>query len=254
MYISPQFLDLSILAVAPVTVQIDWFEQLAKGGWVIWVQGALVVALGAIVVERLMTLRTKNFVPPKLPDAVLKASRAGDGAKIVALCKKQPSTYSEALLFAMDHRDSKPDDLSNGIRDIASAGIEAEYEKLAGLSLIAATAPLLGLLGTMIGMIESFQLVALFGDEGGASLLADSIAKALITTAVGLIIALPSLFMHHFFKRRLQDITRELEKALTAIHREWFLSRGKSPGTGIESAVTADSDEPLPHEAPLVRS
>lgn len=226
-------LDL-LLAAGPVTVQIDWFEQLAKGGWVIWVQGALVVALVAIVIERLLALRACHFLPTGLPAKVLAASRSGDGGAITTLCRRHPSTYSDAILFAMNHRDSEPAALSEGIRDIASGRIDAEYEKLAGLSLIAATAPLLGLLGTMIGMIESFQLVALFGDEGGASLLADSIAKALITTAVGLIIALPALFMHHFFKRKIQEISRKLEIALTEIHREWFLLK-------------------TPHESPAVR-
>lgn len=212
-------------------------EQLAIGGWIIWVQGALVVALVAIGIERILSLRAERFIPKGLPEGVLKASAEGDGEKVVTLCKKQPSTYSEALLFAMDHRHSNPDDLSNGIRDIAGARIDAEYEKLAGLSLIAATAPLLGLLGTMIGMIESFQLVALFGDEGGASLLADSIAKALITTAAGLIVALPALFMHHFFKRRLQEISRKLEKALTDLHRQWFLKKDSGSSSAVSSAV-----------------
>lgn len=237
---------LTLLAASPVRVQIDWMEQLAIGGWIIWVQGALVVGLVAIGIERAMALRTSRFIPPGLPAAVLKASAEGDGAKVVALCKRQPSTYSEALVFAMGHRHSNPEDLSNGIRDVAGTSIDAEYEKLAGLSLIAATAPLLGLLGTMIGMIEAFQLVALFGDEGGASLLADSIAKALITTAVGLIVALPALFMHHFFKRRLQEISRKLEKSLTDLHRQWFLTRSSTSDAPEEPAVHSSPATPLP--------
>lgn len=216
------------LAAAPVTVEIDWLEQLSKGGWVVWVQALLVVAMVAIVIERTLALRLSRFVPNGFIKKVLEATRRGDGGTIMQLCRRTPSVVGSAVLFGVEHSESDPGAIGEGMRDIVQQRVDLEYEKLASLSLIAATAPLLGLLGTMIGMIESFQLVALFGDEGGASLLADSIAKALITTAVGLVIALPALFFHHVFKRKVQEIARKLEWALGEIHREWFLRRGGS--------------------------
>ncbi len=234
-----------------ITIQVDWFEQLAKGGWVVVVQGLLVVAMVAMAVERTLTLRARNFVPGNLINGVLAASRQGNYDHALDLCRQNPSTLSESVVFALEHRESEAASLSEGMQDIAQRGIDAEYEKLAGLSLIAASAPLLGLLGTMIGMIESFQLVALFGDEGGASLLADSIAKALITTAVGLIIALPALFLHHLFKRKIQILARLLEADLGTLHREWFLRRWE--GRVDDPAAHHETAERIPtgtdHEA-----
>jgi biopolymer transport protein ExbB len=85
------------------------------------------------------------------------------------------------------------------------------------LAVIAALSPLLGLLGTMIGMIEAFELVAIYGDEGGASMLAGSIAKALITTAAGLIIAIPAIAAYNYFKHRVNKLTMKLENDVESI-------------------------------------
>ncbi|MCC5844552.1 MAG: MotA/TolQ/ExbB proton channel family protein [Verrucomicrobia bacterium] len=211
-----------LMILANVTVDVDWFEQLAKGGLIVLVQGLLVIALVAIMIERLMTLRKKRFAPDGLLNAAFKACDEGQSQKILRYCADNPSLLGDAVKLVTENPTAPSAELSEDIRELAQTGIEVEYEKLGGLSLIASIAPLLGLLGTMIGMIESFQLVALFGDEGGASLLADSIAKALITTAVGLMIAVPALFLHHLFKRKIQSLTRVLESELGRLNRRWL--------------------------------
>jgi biopolymer transport protein ExbB len=208
--------------LANVTVDVDWFEQLAKGGLIVLFQGLLVIALVAIMIERLMTLRTKRFVPDGFLKKVFQAGARGQSDQILRQCAQNPSLLADAVKMVVENPDEPSAALAEDIRELVQSGIEVEYEKLAGLSLIASIAPLLGLLGTMIGMIESFQLVALFGDEGGASLLADSIAKALITTAVGLIIAVPALFLHHLFKRKIQSLTRSLETEIGKLNRHWL--------------------------------
>ena len=89
----------------------------------------------------------------------------------------------------------------------------------------------------MIGMIESFKLVEIYGDEGGASMLAGSISKALITTAVGLIIAIPSLGVYHALKYRLNYMGDILEEELEALLNAWLLTDQKTP------AATAQSED-----------
>ncbi len=207
-------------ATASDSIQIDWLEQLSQGGFVIVVQAALVIALIAICLERSFSLRKARFAPDGFAKKAVSGLTGGEGAN--------GSTTEHTLGRVVDHlggHEGEATGALNEIRDLAQREIEVEYEKLASLSLIAAAAPLLGLLGTMIGMIESFQLVALYGDEGGASMLAGSIAKALITTAVGLVIALPALFLHHLFKRSLQKITKVLEADMELIQRAWLKLR-----------------------------
>src|SRR5690606_29994919 len=122
--------------------------------------------------------------------------------EIRAECEKQPSAMSEIILHCVDFRSTNFDLIQSGVADIGGRVIVDQEEKCTPLTVIAGVAPLLGLLGTMIGMIEAFKLVEVFGDEGGASLLAGSISKALITTAVGLILAIPAVLGYHWARRR----------------------------------------------------
>ncbi|GHC02721.1 MotA/TolQ/ExbB proton channel family protein [Cerasicoccus arenae] len=229
--------------VGPETVQVDWFEQLQQGGIVVIVQGLLVIALIAISLERMYALRLKRFSPVGFTQTMLRLASNEDYSTMESRCQKENHTLARVIAFALHHGTSSPN-ISDNMQDIAQREIETEYEKLASLSLIAAAAPLLGLLGTMIGMIESFQLVALYGDEGGASMLAGSIAKALITTAVGLIIALPALFLHHTFKRKLQKISKSLEANMEALYLSWFLGTDRPEAQPEESAPSPLAETP----------
>ena len=123
----------------------------------------------------------------------------------------------------MNHREAPADLLIAGANDIALREMRLQSQRNAALAVIASLAPLLGLLGTMIGMIESFKLVEIYGDDGGASMLAGSISKALITTAVGLIIAIPALSLFHYFKHRIGIISLHLEEEFEILINNWLL-------------------------------
>ena len=90
------------------------------------------------------------------------------------------------------------------------------------LAVVATIAPLAGLLGTVIGMIEAFYVVAESGTIGDASLLADGIYKALLTTAAGLTVALPALGFHHYFKNRTVLYGIALEEEINQLTSDWF--------------------------------
>ncbi len=219
-------------SLSPENVQVDWIEQLQQGGLVVLVQGLLVVGLIAICIERMLSLRLKHFAPRGFSARILQLFDKGDQAEMEITCQKETHTLARVVNIVLEHGTNGPG-VVDKIRDSAQRDIESEYEKLASLSLIAAAAPLLGLLGTMIGMIESFQLVALYGDDGGASMLAGSIAKALITTATGLVIALPALFLHHHFKRNLQKISKTLETEIETL--ETRLAIGQPPAANASN-------------------
>jgi biopolymer transport protein ExbB len=126
--------------------------------------------------------------------------------------------------FLCAHREAPADLLIQGATDIGARALLAEQKKTYGLAVIAAIAPLLGLLGTIIGMIESFKLVEIYGDAGGATLLAGSISKALITTALGLIIAIPSLGLYHLFRFKSQSLSRQLDEEMDRLFHAWLLT------------------------------
>ena len=143
--------------------------------------------------------------------------------EILDECAKRKSVMSDIVTHCVNFRATNFDIVAAGAADIGGRAVIDQEEKCAPLTVIAGVAPLLGLLGTMIGMIgmiEAFKLVEVFGDEGGASLLAGSISKALITTAVGLILAILGF---HWARRRVHQVSNTIETETEDLLKVWFL-------------------------------
>ncbi|MEX2382474.1 MAG: MotA/TolQ/ExbB proton channel family protein [Opitutales bacterium] len=206
-------------------VRVNWGEEMAEGGFTMLFLGLLSVAMLTFVIERSIHLKKKKFIPEGLPKQVFDLSVEGDYDKILDVCAKKPSTFAGIVTYLIDHHKVDPQLLSQNVGDLAARDIIDQEQRTVPLAVIASLAPLLGLLGTMIGMIEAFKLVEVFGDEGGASMLAGSISKALITTAVGLILAIPSIAAYHYFKHRLHMISREIEIETEKLISAWFLRK-----------------------------
>ena len=206
-----------------IQAQVDWLAELRKGGLTAIALIALLMAGITFAVERLLALRRKYLAPWGFAEEVEPLWHNQDYDGILALCEKTPCTLARMVAYLTHHRDADPGLLIPGAQDIASREIRTHSQKAFSLAVVAALAPLLGLLGTMIGMIESFKLVEIYGDDGGASMLAGSISKALITTAVGLIIAIPSLAIYHALKYRLNLLAETLEEELEYLVNSWLL-------------------------------
>lgn len=204
-------------------VEVDWLEEAREGGITMYVLGALSIFLLAAIGERLIMLRRTRITPPGLVSEVLPLFAAKKFDEILDRCKRSRSALGDTIFYLVKHRKAEPRMLSAGASDLGARAIGDEEQRLSSLAVVAGVAPLLGLLGTMIGMIESFKLVEVFGDEGGASLLAGSISKALITTATGLVLAIPALFAHFAFKIRTHRIAQELELQTERVFNAWFL-------------------------------
>ncbi len=207
-------------------VEVDWMHELKQGGMTIVALGVLSVALLAFTLERLITMRRDRFVPEGLTMKVLPLHASGQDEQILAHCKRQPSTLSRIIEYFVEHRNADVQVLGQVAADIGYREITEQEQRNTAFAVIAALAPLLGLLGTMIGMIESFKLVEVFGDEGGASMLAGAISKALITTAVGLLLAIPAIAIYHIFKYRLHKISGTLEHETEKLVTDWFVKKG----------------------------
>lgn len=207
----------------PRSIEINWIEELQKGG----VTGAalilLAVAAVGFIVERILNLRAKVIVPPKLIDEIKPLGRNHYFEEIRKRCAKYPSVLAKVMTYIVNHRGNDPELYMAGAADIGAREMDKHRRKLAPLGIAATLAPLLGLLGTMIGMIEAFAKFALIEDSSEASIiLADSIGKALITTAMGLVIAIPVLVIYHYFRSRLNRYSEELEESVEALASAWF--------------------------------
>ncbi len=195
------------------------FSIIQAAGWPIWPLIACSILALALVIERLVSLKTHKIVPPKLLDEALIVSQNAIPAPGIVAQLAQNSALGEVLASGMRALNHNPrcseDDLRAAI-EAAGRAVAHRLEKyLSALATIASAAPLLGLLGTVIGMIE------IFGSQSGAAgavgsnpaQLAHGISVALYNTAFGLVVAIPSLIFWRYFRARVDGYLLSLELA-----------------------------------------
>ena len=198
-------------------------ELVTAGGWlmVFIIIGSIVAA--AICIERLYTLNPKKIAPPHLLASVWKQLKAGEMDANRLRTLKQSSPLGRILAAGLGNAYHGRDVMKESIQEAASHVIHELERYLNTLGTIAAVAPLLGLLGTVVGMIDVFAEIMAQG-TGNASALAGGISQALITTAAGLSVAIPALVMHRYFTGRIDSIVIDLEqetiKLVDALHSE----------------------------------
>jgi len=197
------------------------FDLLAAGGWVMPVIVLCsVIALG-IFIERSVALNPDRIAPPHLLANVWKQLKAGelDAQRLKAL--RHGSPLGAILAAGLANRSQGRDVMKESIQEAAGHVVHDLERYLNTLGTVAAVAPLLGLLGTVVGMIRVFSEITVQG-TGNANALAGGISEALITTAAGLVVAIPALVMHRYFTGKIDTIVVGLEqvsiKLVDALH------------------------------------
>ena len=205
---------------------IDWIQEIINGGMTSLVLLILSAAAIGFLVERLIRMRKKYLAPAYYADFFAAALAKQDDEAIRKEAEAKPSILADAGAYIVEHRphahraELRAMDetrLQTAVADAAARAIERHRQRCYPLAIIATMAPMLGLLGTVIGMIEAFSKVAILGDTGDAALLADSISKALITTDMGLVLAIPSLGAYHYLKQKLSIAELAIEESLEAM-------------------------------------
>jgi biopolymer transport protein ExbB len=205
-----------------VIPSLNLIEQASSGGLTVLIIAMLSIITGSVALERFFRFTRKSIIPNGLLTEVESIWQQKNYLSLEKRLSEQHSTFGRILLFMVHHRDSGRDIISTGTGDIASMELRHHLQKAYPLAVVATMAPILGLLGTVFGMIEAFHVVAYSGELGNPALLADGISKALTTTAAGLVVALPSLGLHHYFKNRAVIYSLELEKQVNDVINDWF--------------------------------
>lgn len=222
----------ALLSTIPAFARADELsltEQLRQAGFaIIPIIGLSVMAM-AVIFERALRCRRDSVVPDDLVERLSEAWRQGEFDKVADLAAHSDSTLGRMIEHVVQHRHLGPDALSDAVGDIASLELRTHQQKIYPLTIAATVAPIIGLLGTVLGMIDAFHVIAFSGAMGDPALLAGGISKALVNTASGLTVALPSLLAYHFFKNRIAHFGLELEKRGGALLREWFPLRKAAP-------------------------
>lgn len=193
---------------------VAWF---AKGGRTMWLLGAASIAGLAFCIERLVRVRRQRVVPLDLVVAFRERFAAGDVAGVKALAAQRPCTLSRVMEAMVERPAEDSDRTASAGMDVASMELRPLLRSSKPLIVVASVAPLLGLMGTVLGMIGAFEQFALLGQSGEPAIFATHISEALVTTASGLLIAVPTMVAYHFFKSRVLAFGEELEVAINRI-------------------------------------
>jgi biopolymer transport protein ExbB len=172
--------------------------------------GVLSMVAVAIIMERLWVLRRSNFLQISTVQTLsgLLASDKFRGS--IDFCRRHPGPFSDLVIALVENRHAPYEELKEILEDTGRLQLMGLQRGLPALGTIAAGAPLLGLLGTVIGMIKIFAVVATAGSSITEQL-SSGISQALITTATGLVIAIPALFVHSYLESRALSILSDIE-------------------------------------------
>ncbi|MDQ3060685.1 MAG: MotA/TolQ/ExbB proton channel family protein [Pseudomonadota bacterium] len=196
------------------------FSIIQAAGWPIWPLVACSIAALALIMERFSSLKVPKVAPPQLLDEAIIVSRDGVPLPDVVSKLEQNSLLGEVLASGLLALTTNPQISEDDLRaTLEGAGRQAAHKLeryLAALATIASAAPLLGLLGTVIGMIEIFGSQAgsaSSGVGGNPAQLAQGISMALYNTAFGLMVAIPSLIFWRYFRARVDGYLLTMELA-----------------------------------------
>jgi biopolymer transport protein ExbB len=193
--------------------------EIVKAGGIVMVPIILSsIIAAAIFLERLWTLQKRRVLPAELTEKVWKwvEQRQIQDKHIIALQQNSPLGKILAAGLANRHRDRSV--IKEAIEDTGRHVVHELERFLNALGTIASISPLMGLLGTVLGMIQTFNTLTT-GGVGNPAALAGGIAVALITTAAGLTVAIPSLLGYKFLRGKVADLVVEMEKeAIKLVH------------------------------------
>ncbi|MDX1681068.1 MAG: MotA/TolQ/ExbB proton channel family protein [Akkermansiaceae bacterium] len=245
---NPRILSLSGLLLTATTAfgqgeteealsqQINLLEIVKQGGLIMWPLAALSMIALVLILVYFLTIRRNAVVSDRFMNAAEAMIRKRDYLGLVAYCNRQNESMARVTQKTMDFLTKYPVSSFDGVREVA----EAEGSRQAGmlssrityLADIGAIAPMVGLLGTVFGMIKAFLNIA-SGDVTGVRQmqLAENVSEALITTAAGLMIGIPALAFYSLFRGRVQKYIAELEAAATHLMALLHTQLERQPGS-----------------------
>lgn len=178
----------------------DVFRQAGIIGLLIAVLS--VVAL-AVIIENVVSLKRDKLAPPELIDEVQALFDEGQYQEAMELCENEPTFFTRVAGAGVSKIGHSYEVIEQSIAEMGDEESIRLHQKIGWLSLIANVAPMMGLLGTVMGMVKSFNVIASSGGQANPAELAGGISEALLTTMFGLIVAIPTTAAFAFLRNKL---------------------------------------------------
>ena len=192
-------------------------EFFLKGGPLMWPILLCSVIVIAIVLERLYHLHRAGVNLPNLLTRVKKLLWEGKPEEAERLCRDTSGPVAHILAMGIHLHNRSLEEKEKILARVGSRELRRLEKNLNALGIIGHIAPLLGLLGTVTGMIKAFVTIAELGGRVDASVLAGGIWEALITTAAGLSVAIPAIVFYHYFEGRVDNIATQMKDAASEV-------------------------------------
>ena len=180
-----------------------FLELILQGGWAMIPLGLLSIAMIFFIVQNMVSLREKTLLRKDMMPDMLDLMVAGESLKALEICRENPSMFTLIFGAGLERCMKNKVDFDKVKESVEEASIEQMAQLMKPidfLSIIGAIAPMIGLLGTVSGMIKAFQTMGAQG-MGKPEMLAGNIGEALMTTATGLVIAIPAMLFFFYFKK-----------------------------------------------------
>jgi len=187
------------------------FELIKNGGWLMLPIILCSIVAMAIVVERLWSLQRNKILPPELVPQLWGLAKEKDIDDVTLRRIKLNSPLGAILASGLINKHHGREMMKTSIEETGRQVVHELERFLNPLGTIASITPLLGLLGTVVGMIKVFAAIMIHG-VGDPGILAGGISEALLTTAAGLTVAIPSLIFHRYFERLIDDYVLKMEE------------------------------------------
>jgi len=182
------------------------YEQFHRGGTWMWPILFCSFVCVAFALERLVNLRRSKIIPPALVATLNGDIDARPPEDVSRECKEHPSCLARVILAGLERAGFSLAEMERVADEQSQRELYELRKNSRPLGIVATVSPMLGLLGTVSGMISAFDVVARHGALGDPKMLSGSIATALLTTGFGLLVAIPALILHHYFRGKADNL------------------------------------------------
>ena len=214
-------------AIRQLAHQLNLVDQIPKGGAIVWPILIILVLAGCILIERVIFFTRRRVNSDRLMKHVRERIMADDweGCRQV-LAQSSKKLIPKVLLTALSFKDQTRQDMENALQETILGEIPRIERFLSTLGMLAAIAPLLGLLGTVTGMINTFHVITYYG-TGDPRMMSGGISEALVTTMLGLTVAIPIMMAHTLLSRRVETQISKMEENSVAFVNMVFKNRNE---------------------------
>lgn len=189
---------------------------LQEAGPLIYPLGLCSLVATTITIERMLALRRSRVLPPEILGVVEAVQPGRDLTLAIDVCRRNPGVFSDVMLVGLEHATEPWEIMRDALLDVGRQRAAFLERHLVWLQTIAQAAPLLGLLGTVLGMIKMFASISVAG-LGDPQALSGGISEAIMTTAIGLAIGIPTLVAHNLLAARVEALIAEIEASASRL-------------------------------------